>query len=428
MPVEDPGWTPGELEDFEAYTEIGKIPKLRKEIDQSHSDTPVSDNISLELKKRMGVIDLIPCNFDLLEGVDLSSDAISQAFKPNIKYESACENFIRIQAEYGFSDPTAFLRVFLTDSTTVQETISNSYTKNIIDDTLNSLTSTKLGQLFHSTFRSVASLGHDDPGSNIAGEKVSAAVNAIGLGGPASKVAGQLAEVLTHGSRISFPKIWAGTEYNPSLTCNIKLMSPYGHPDAIAKFIIEPLGKLLLLLAPRTYSGLTTQRPNFIALKSYGMANMNICSPSVLEIRRGGDDNSYNQYKQPLTVDIAMTFDSVCEGFAAFANYEDIDNPNPDLNLFYSDNLVKNFEKDFETEPHAYFSTMRTMVNSFRPFKYESTVTTQDQQIASPGSGGNENAPDSLTVTTESTTSTDTTVPPWIIPSESSSESITLSI
>ena len=51
MPVEDPGWTPGELEDFEAYTEIGKIPKLRKEIDQSHSDTPVSDNISLELKK-----------------------------------------------------------------------------------------------------------------------------------------------------------------------------------------------------------------------------------------------------------------------------------------------------------------------------------------------------------------------------------------
>ena len=285
MPVEDPGWTPGELEDFEAYTEIGKIPKLRKEIDQSHSDTPVSDNISLELKKRMGVIDLIPCNFDLLEGVDLSSDAISQAFKPNIKYESACENFIRIQAEYGFSDPTAFLRVFLTDSTTVQETISNSYTKNIIDDTLNSLTSTKLGQLFHSTFRSVASLGHDDPGSNIAGEKVSAAVNAIGLGGPASKVAGQLAEVLTHGSRISFPKIWAGTEYNPSLTCNIKLMSPYGHPDAIAKFIIEPLGRLMLLLAPRTYSGLTTQRPNFVALKSYGMANMNICSPSVLESR-----------------------------------------------------------------------------------------------------------------------------------------------
>jgi hypothetical protein len=241
-------------------------------------------------------------------------------------------------------------------------------------------------------------------------------------------VAGQLAEVLTHGSRISFPKIWAGTEYNPSLTCNIKLMSPYGHPDALAKFIIEPLGRLMLLLAPKTYTGLTTQRPSFLALKSYGMANMNICSPSVLEIRRGGDDNSYNQYKQPLTVDIAMTFDSVCEGFAAFANYEDIDNPNPDLNLFYSDNLVKNFEKDFETEPHAYFSTMRTMVNSFRPFKYESTVTTQDQQIASPGSGGNENAPDSLTVTTESTTSTDTTVPPWIIPSESSSESITLSI
>jgi hypothetical protein len=423
----DDRWTP----EPEAYTEIGKIPKLRKKIDQSHTDTPRSDNVSLELKKRMGIIDLIPCNFDLTQGLDLSLEAIIKAFKPTIKYMGACVNFERIQEEYGFKKPSSFLRVYLTDSTTVQETISNSYTKNIIDDTLNSLTSTKLGQLFKGTFRSVSSLGHDDPGSNINGSMVSKVASAIGLGEGVSKVAEGLSEVLTHGSRISFPKIWAGTEYNPSLTCNIKLMSPYGHPDAIAKFIIEPLGRLMLLLAPRTYSGLTTQRPNFVALKSYGMANMNICSPSVLEIRRGGDDNSYNQYKQPLTVDIAMTFDSVCEGFAAFVNYDDENNPNPDKGLFTPDGkTIEYFQDEFEVKPNAYFSTMRTMVNSFRPFnpEPESTSTTRGQQTTSLGSSGNENPPESLGVETTSAASTEVTTPPLVISSESSSESMSITI
>ena len=426
MPFEFGQLTPG----VSAYTEIGKIPKLRKKIDQSHKDTPVSDNVSTELKKRMGVIDLIPCNFDLTQGVDLSIKAIIKAFSPTIKFQGACDHFERLQTEYGFSDPTSFLRVYLTDSTTVQETISNSYTKNIIDDTLNSLTSTKLGQLFKTTFRSVASLGHDDPGSNTNGSKISELTEAIGLGG-ISSVAGQLSEVLTHGSRISFPKIWAGTEYNPSLTCNIKLMSPYGHPDAIAKFIIEPIGRLMLLLAPRTYSGLTTQRPNFVALKSYGMASMNICSPSVLEIRRGGDDNSYNQYKQPLTVDIAMTFDSICEGFAAFANYDDVDNPNPDKGLFDrsgDDIMTEDFGKEFITQPNAYFSTLRTLVNSFRPLKPESTSTTRGQQTTSLGSSGNENPPESLGVETTSAASTEVTTPPLVISSESSSESMSITI
>jgi hypothetical protein len=425
MPNEDPGWTPG----WAAYTEIGKIPKLRKEIDESHDDE--SDNVSEELKKRMGIIDLIPCNFDLLQGVELSDESVSQAFKPNIKYQDACQNFERIQEEYGFINSFSFLRVYLTDSTTVQETISNSYTKNIIDDTLNSLTSTKLGQLFKGTFRSVSSLGHDAPGSNIDNSKLSKVANAIGVGNAASDIAGQLIDVITHGSRISFPKIWAGTDYSPSLTCNLKLMSPYGHPDAIAKFIIEPIGRLMLLLAPRTYTGLTTQRPNFVALKSYGMAAMDICSPSVLEIRRGGDDNSYNQYKQPLTVDIAMTFDSVCEGFAAFANYGDPDNPkhiNPDKNLFAPNKkLVEDFQFDFETSPNAYFATMRSMVNSFRPFNNtEAGMDSRSGATTSPGSSGNENAPHSLDVNTEPTATTDVVVPPWII--ESTPESMTVTL
>jgi len=409
-----------------AYTEIGKIPKLRKKIDQSHTDKPITDNVSVELKKRMGVIDLIPCVFDLLQGLSLDKDAITEAFKPTIKYQLPCQDFVDTQKEYGFKEQSSFLRVFLTDSTTVQETISNSYTKNIIDDTLNSLTSSKLGQLFKSSFDTIQSfgLGQPKPGSNVDGAIKSKPVQAS----PVGNMAKQLLEVVTHGSRISFPKIWAGTEYSPSLTCNIKLMSPYGHPDAIAKFIIEPLGRLMLLLAPKTYTGLTTQRPSFLALKSYGMANMNICSPSVLEIRRGGDDNSYNQYKQPLTVDIAMTFDSVCEGFAIFGNYGD-DIPNPDKDLFIQDGpMTETFETGFETKPHAYFSTMRTMVNSFRPFKFatDEEFGGLSSQIASPIRGGNENSPDPITIPTESTTPTEVTTPPLVISSESESMSITI--
>jgi hypothetical protein len=409
--------------EYNAYTEIGKIPKLRKEIDQSHSDKPKTDNVSDELKKRMGIIDLIPCVFNLLSGLELTKDALTNAFKPNIKYELPCEDFIKVQREYGFIDPTSFLRVYLTDSTTVQETISNSYTKNILDDTLNSISSSKLGQLFKNSFQAFESLGSTGRGSNIANKALSKEVQAT----PVGNVATQMLDVVTHGSRISFPKIWAGTDYSPSLTCNLKLMSPYGHPDAIAKFIIEPLGRLMLLLAPRTYTGLTTQRPSFVALKSYGMSVMNICSPSVLEIRRGGDDNSYNEYKQPLTVDIAMTFDSVCEGFAVFGNHSDDPVENPDKDIFKPEleNLTKDFQYDFITKPNAYFSTMRTMVNSFRPFNFDSADPNLpfDGVNEALGNSGNENSPDALNINNESTEATVESSP---VITESSSESITV--
>jgi hypothetical protein len=363
--IEGPGPPDGDTTEI---MEIGRIPNLRPDIDQE-------SRISIELKKRMGIVDLIPCHFKTNLIGAVKKGELSDAFKPNIVYEKPIALYKSQLRMYGLKE-AEFIRVYLTDSTTVSETISNQYMKNVIDDSLNSLSSTKIGKLFKTVYNITSSTGQAkadtfDP------TKTTDFVNDY------SKAFNIVDDVLTHGTRIAFPKIWAGTDYSPQLTCNVKLVSPYGHPDAIARFIIRPLGYLMMMLSPRTAHGIVTKRPSFVALKSYGMSNLRIASPSAIEIRRGGDDNSYNQYKQPLSVEIALTFDALTEGFAAF----DDSTAHDEMGIFSLNNdgaldldgiLTKKFDDEFETTPSALFPTMKSLVNSFRPFDYGTKTTTPD--------------------------------------------------
>lgn len=367
--------------------EIGRIPNLRPDIDQK-------SKISTELKKRMGIIDLIPCNFDMsLTAALKDGGKLSDAFKPKIVYKEPISNYQEQLGSYGLDKSVEFLRVYLTDSTTVSETLTNNYMKNVISDSLNSLSSSKVGKFFQSIDKMFQSMGQAkrDTHTGASTPDITSYSEAMEI----------VDDVLTHGTRIALPKIWSGNEYSPQLTCSVKLVSPYGHPDAIARFIIRPLGYLMMLLSPRTAYGLVTKRPSYVALKSYGMSNLRIASPSVIEIRRGGDDNSYNQYKQPLSVEVALTFDALTEGFAAF----DTDEEHDELGIFSllgTGCLTKKFDDEFETTPSALFPTMKSLVNSFRPFDYQESESTtpltpssdrssiSDTSVSNPSSTGKE--------------------------------------
>jgi hypothetical protein len=265
--------------------------------------------------------------------------------------------------------------------TSATDSMSNDYMKSVLDDSINSLTQSKVGQLFSKVQKTAQSTGSGDKNTII--DNIVNAANSVGINFVSEILTNSntkfATDILTHGSRISFPKIWNSGSYSPNLNCNIKLVSPYGHPKAIHEFIIKPIAYLLILLSPTTKHGITTERPNYITLKSYGLSNLTLCYPRSIDIRRGGDDSSYNIYKQPLTVDVNLTFEAVTEGFACFKNFDgrDTSEQHPEYGIFTpgSEISLKKFDDDYDL-PGALFPTLKSIVNSFRPFGYEATGST----------------------------------------------------
>jgi hypothetical protein len=381
--------------------EIGRISKLRSDIDPpEHSDSSL--NISTQLKYRMSVIDLIPCQFNISLSTILKSDNsdFSDKFIPDITYKKAVEDYNWMLWSYGL-DSCDFLRLYLTDMTSSTDEMSNTYDKNFMDSTLDSLTSSKIGQILQTIGKTTKSVGAGSPDKS--GEYISRMPDPIKSNFSSGVLEGlSLAEdVLTHGTKISFPKIWMGSDFSPNLSCNVKLVSPYGHPDAINEFIIKPLCYLLILLSPTTTQGITINRPNYLTLKSYGLANFSLCYPKSMSIRRGGDDSSYNQYCQPMTVDINLTFETVTAGFACFKSFKGMDGQagekHPEADLFgeNSDLGTEDYENDF-TQPNSLFPTLRSVINSFRP-KGNSKASTTSTPVPPPMSTGGGVSPDPST-------------------------------
>lgn len=350
--------------------EIGRVPNIRADIDQTQ-------RITTSLKDKMGIIDIIPCNFEVKYSSMLSveNDQIKTDFSPNILYDDAITNFILSCTSYGLSG-YEFVRCYLTDMSTVSDDMSNEYTKSIIDDAFSSLTSTKMGQIFQNANKISEGSGLSETGSILTNPGKYAAPF---VGTTNASLIDLAAAVVTHGSRISFPKIWSSNTYSPNLNCNIKLVSPYGHPKAVNQFIIKPLAYLLILLSPSTTEGLITYKPQYLTIKSYGLTNLTLCYPAQINIRRGGDDSSYNKYNQPLTVDISITFNSVTEGFACFKDFLENTKKHPETDILKDDGgiALKSFHDDFD-QPNALFPTLKSIINSFRPFKYPDKDNVKD--------------------------------------------------
>lgn len=357
----------------EEVLEIGRIPRFRSEIDPD-------ERISKYIKSKMSIIDLIPCMFNVPYSNIFNLLTDTKSVLPKIEYKKAINDYRSICDNYGLY-PYSFLRLYLTDMTSSTDEMSNEYMKNVIDETLNSTTMQRIMAPFKTAYSTSESLGSKsfnkiiDLVKNMTSENIQAAPDML-------KQIDTAAVLLTHGTRINFPKVWASASYSPNLNCVIKLVSPYGHPKAIREFIIKPLAYLLILLSPSTRQGLVTERPNYLTLKSYGLSNLMVCYPRSISIRRGGDSTSFNKYKQPTVVEVSLTFEATTEGFAFFKSIDD----NPEKEIFTNSNDIttKPFKDDFE-QPFSLFPTLKSFINSFRPFDYDNQKDTSsgDSQTGS---------------------------------------------
>lgn len=335
--------------------EMGNSIRLREEIDQKQ-------RITNHIRSNLSTIDLIPTNYQLtLSQVNSGSWGIKYDVPGGIK------SFKKILKSYGGDIAgSSGIRLWLTDDSVVSDSFSNNFNKNIIESGVDSLSglTTGMRQLSKAVGNSATDGARDAAKSG--GAWAAGALSKLitsdkelssSIEGALETATSAMADVIFDGKHISLPKIWTSTTYAPTLTVTIKLVSPYGSPTAIKKFIIEPLVALLALTSPKSNDGITYGLSQPLQVKGYGITNMNLACIQNVSMRRGGRETAFNIYKQPLILDVMVTIAPLADGFASIVDGNDV------ADLDVADTAMNT---GYVTSGPA-ITTVGNIINSLRP-------------------------------------------------------------
>lgn len=282
------------------------------------------------LSTRMGILDLYPCNYGQVYTYNL--DQKKSLFKYGIAYDHAMNKYKKMCSNYlGIINPPSALRIFLTDDTVVTDGITTSYKNNFFQEKVDKMSN--LAQNFIDLGRSINSINYNQAvdkaisnvDSNAIGQSVNNSLNAIGLdinavesiGGIVDKLK-SAASIILKGNKLSLPKIWNTSDYEPTFSISTKLFSPYGSPKAVQEFIIKPLTMLLLMAIPHTDDMISYGKPFAVTVRSWGTSYLTVGGITNITLQRGGQDSTFNIYKQPLIINVNMEFKSLVSGICAF--------------------------------------------------------------------------------------------------------------
>ncbi len=378
---------------FSVKSAVDNIGNVEEKKLPSHSDiveigAPFKYNMNVDynnrtqkfLKSKMSIIDLYPCHYGMSfgkikEGVDTGSmEGTAAGFVPLIDYETAMNEYSNMCVDYEIPQTKA-VRLFLTDETTVTDQISNNFTDSKFQSFLDT---------FRARMQSIAQLGRSlsskyDETIDSRTEAAISKLKSYAKGKPTANNILDFVEkgvqFMMKGHKVSLPKIWNESNYSPQFAATIKLVSPYGSPASIQKWIIRPLLYLLLLSSPKTQDGVGFGSPFVVSIKGYGMTKINLATISSLTLNRGGSDSSFNIYKQPLTIDVSVSFDPLIEGIAAYS-----DNiSNFEMNQYQLSREIKNDTKQMPNgvtgttdgiSNKALLTTVGDLVDAMRPVQF----------------------------------------------------------
>lgn len=335
---------------------IGNYLGLRTEIDKNNRVTNL-------IRSNLSVVDILPVDYALNFSY-LTKAQGQPGYAVVYDFETPANGYAKRCKHYALPEANG-LQLWLTDDTQAYEEMSNQYENNLIETGLNALADK--GRQLQSLVRTFGPNTDLSQTINASGQFVKGGVDKVlgalgvhednSIGNTVGNFVGTAVGMALQGRQISLPKIWKQSDYNPSITFNVKLVSPYGNPESIKHFIIEPLIYILLLASPESIDGLTYGLAQPVKIKSYGITNINLGAITSISLRRGGRESSYNVYKQPLQIDVGINCIPLSAGFAHMA-----------------DNAVDVIDMDWATKPYSEnangspaFTTVGNIIQSLRP-------------------------------------------------------------
>lgn len=356
-------------------------------------DVDPDQNIKKYMLRKMNIIDLIPCTYEIqpskVQQDYKQGNMDASSFMPKISYDDPINRFGKIAELYKLQAYKA-IRLFITDETQNTDQFDNTYAANIFQNTADALS--EKGQQIKDAMKYFQ---HDLDWNKFFGSKYldegkqklkTFLTNDMGMQNQTVEGMGNIVQtlgnIILRGTRVSFPRIWSRSEYKPNLVANIKLVSPYGDKKAIKEFIIKPLMYLLMLASPVTDDGITYGFPNAMTVRAYGLSMMGIASISSISLRRGGNDTSFNIYRQPLEIDVSVAFENLVSGFSV-ANDEKVMKKKEST----YDDADKFIDLKIENSEQPLMTTLGKIIDSLRPFNYGDIQSSSSDSSSSDFSG-----------------------------------------
>ena len=234
--------------------------------------------------------------------------------------------------------------IIATTDSTINENITNDYGENMINK-IPSMLGGKIESLFQTSLK-VSSLIK----GNIAAVDSQKMLDLLEVKNDLAD--NQLLQILSAqalGIQTSLPKMWVRSDYNNTSSFTIKLISPSGHIDDVAKYILRPLRILTLACSPVTFDGVSFGYPPIWKVETEGLGTSNLSAITAMTISRGGQDTMFNRYNQPTNVDVRLTVEPLVQGFATPLM--------PNLN-FYADMSLETNVRQLVPSPESIFQSI----------------------------------------------------------------------
>ena len=272
-----------------------------------------------------------------IEGLKVS---VSDALKT---WQDMQKTFGGNPVSYNDEAVDSFSIIATTDST-INENITNDYGENMINK-IPSMLGGKIESLFQTSLK-VSSLIK----GNIAAVDSQKMLDLLEVKNDLAD--NQLLQILSAqalGIQTSLPKMWVRSDYNNTSSFTIKLISPSGHVDDVAKYILRPLRILTLACSPVTFDGVSFGYPPIWKVETEGLGTSNLSAITAMTISRGGQDTMFNRYNQPTNVDVRLTVEPLVQGFATPLM--------PNLN-FYTDTSLETNVRQLVPSPESIFQSI----------------------------------------------------------------------
>jgi len=208
-------------------------------------------------------------------------------------------------------DDVSSLHILAANDSTFTEVLSNNYKPSIIDSSSSSGLQSFMGSIKNLNSAQQLFTAFDaDAGRAIMRTSSSSSDVLNMLSGKAL------------GYQTTLPKEWYNSSYQSGLQLLVRLVSPSGHYRDVYNYLLKPLMYMICAASPITYNGVVYGFPPLWKVEAEGLQTIPLAGISALTISRGGNDTIFNQWNQPLNIDVRMSLESIIDGFATFASMD----------------------------------------------------------------------------------------------------------
>ena len=164
----------------------------------------------------------------------------------------------------------------------------------------------------------------------------------------------------TNGMKVTYPELWAESQYTRSVNINFEFISPYGDPLSIFKYVMVPFCALMCFAMPRQAAENGLVSPFLVRGDVSGMFTVDLGMITSFTFTRGGSNDLRTKDGLPLAISGSFTIQDLYP-FMAMSKRLSFMSANPNYTVFL--NSLAGLHSVYDSDDTALNEYFREMLN-----------------------------------------------------------------